>query len=466
MIVVAHNGSMTGPPPAWAAELALLTKEDAHLPSGLDGINLVLNRARLAAFLAEFAEDKDLRDLLALDLIAHSSGLPLSSSGLPESSPALASRPFRLWEYVWLYKSLRLSSGGLHVLDLGGPSTHLSILAALAGCRVTSVDINPEFVSAARECARVLRLDAFEARHGDMRDLSEFAPGSFDVVVSCSVLEHLAGQDQQRALAEAARVLKTGGVAGLTFDYGPPAPGVNEYLPPPHNPPTAAAEALRRFARGGLTVLGTAFVEDPIPDSLFHSESVHYTVASLFLGKPPAAQPAVPRPETTGTALDRLQIERLPHRIYGTLKSSLAQHGNLSEIQRIAAERATELESKHQALIQMHAEAERRAEAIHEREERIELLERIAAERGADLESKDLALTALREEAERRAVELERAVAAIHEREERIALLETHAAERLTAMLEKEQVIAQLDAELKNRPASPYTASQSSPPAR
>jgi hypothetical protein len=43
------------------------------------------------------------------------------------------------------------------VLDLGGASTHLSVLAALAGCQVTTIDINPVFVQAARECAEALR---------------------------------------------------------------------------------------------------------------------------------------------------------------------------------------------------------------------------------------------------------------------------------------------------------------------
>jgi len=103
--------------PAWALEMAWVSDDDAALPSETDGINVVLNRVRLAAFLSRFAEDKDVRDLLALDVLGAAIGLPLSSTGTPESVPGLALRPFRIWEYAWLYKSLGLSAGGLNVLE-------------------------------------------------------------------------------------------------------------------------------------------------------------------------------------------------------------------------------------------------------------------------------------------------------------------------------------------------------------
>lgn len=272
--------------PAWALEMAGVSDGDESLPSELHGINLPLNRARLAKFLVEFADDQDVADLLTLDVQGSTAGMPFTSTGLAESLPSLVLRPFRLWEYAWLYRTLNLSAGGVSVLDLGGPATHLTILAALAGSRVTTVDINPEFVAAARECAQELRIGCLDARVGDMRDLSAFPDNSFDVVVSCSVLEHLTGHDQEIALKEVARVLRPGGLAGLTFDFGPSAAGANVYLPPPHDPPQDAAEALRRFLQGGLVPVGNPFAEDPVPGCLFHHESIRYTVASLFLAKP------------------------------------------------------------------------------------------------------------------------------------------------------------------------------------
>lgn len=315
---------MSPPLPAWAREMSWMSDEDAGLPAAIDGVNLVLNRARLAAFLARFAEDKDVRDLLALDVLGMAAGLPLSSTGLEESEPTMAARPFRLWEYVWLYKSLGLAAGGLRVLDLGGPASHLSVLAALAGCRVTSVDINPAFVRAAQECAGALGITSLDPRVGDMRDLSAFPEGHFDVVLSCSVLEHLSAQDQEIALREMARVLKPGGTVGLTFDYGSGAPGANEHLPPPHDPPGSSAEALRRYQQGGLSAAGNRFLEDPVPGCLFRHETVTYTVASLFLAKSPLPVPPVPRCEPGGAIVSGVTIREFPYRIHKRLDAEAA----------------------------------------------------------------------------------------------------------------------------------------------
>jgi len=324
--------------PAWALEMAGVSNGDERQPSELDGINLPLNRARLAKFLTEFADDQDVADLLTLDAQGSTAGMPFSSTGLAESLPSLVLRPFRLWEYAWLYRTLNLSAGGVSVLDLGGPATHLTILAAIAGCRVTTLDINSEFVAAARECARELRIASLDARVGDMRDLSAFPNDSFDVIVSCSVLEHLTGHDQEIALKEAARVLRPGGIAGLTFDFGSSAAGANVYLPPPHEPPPDAAEALRRFMQGGLVLLGNHFAEDPVPGCLFHHESIRYTVASLFLAKPPVPAIGIPQPaHAAHSVLGALRIPNLPCRFYRTasrLQNSLQQ----GEAYRIAAE--------------------------------------------------------------------------------------------------------------------------------
>ncbi|MBZ5579968.1 MAG: class I SAM-dependent methyltransferase [Acidobacteriia bacterium] len=303
--------------PAWATELAEVGPGDERLESRLPGMNVPLNRARLASFLCEFGEDRDVRDFLALDLLGTTAGLPLSSTGAAETIPSLVFRPFRLWEYVWIYKGLGLSKGGQKVLDLGGPGTHLSILTAMAGSSVTSVDINAEFVQAAQDCARTLKLGSLGAVVGDMRDLSRFPEASFDAVMSCSVLEHLAASDQELALREMARVLKPGGLVGLTFDYGEGAPGANEYLPPPHDPPPNAAAAVRRYSQGGLVVVGNEFSEDPVPGCLFRDAVARYTVASLFLAKPPAPVIQTPRREEAGSVLGGLVMEGLPFRVHG-----------------------------------------------------------------------------------------------------------------------------------------------------
>jgi 2-polyprenyl-3-methyl-5-hydroxy-6-metoxy-1,4-benzoquinol methylase len=362
--------------PAWALEMAWVSEGDEGLAPTIDGINLVLNRMRMATFLAEFIDDTDVRDLLTLDVLGTMAGLPISSTGAQETTPSLAMRPFRIWEYVWLYRSLGLSAGGLKVLDLGGPASHLSLLAAFAGCHVTSVDINPVFVQAAHECARALNLTTLDTRVGDMRDLSAFAEDSFDAVVCCSVLEHLTAHDQEVALRETARVLKPGGLAGLTFDFGVGAPGANEHLPPPHDPPTTSTEAVRRYSQGGLVPAGNPFAEDPIPGSLFHHASIGYTVASLFLAKPPAPEVRTPRCERGGSRLGELVIQNLPYRLHKCAKAAMGEVRHTDELiaykDQLIAQLQTEVGIRDAALDDMRNHPgrvvmERVATAIHDR---------------------------------------------------------------------------------------------------
>jgi len=273
----------------------------------------------------------------------------------------LALRPFRLWEYTWLYKSLRLSEGGMKILDLGGSASHLPILAALAGCKVTTLDINAAFVQAAQEVAHGLNLRSFDACVGDMRDLSGFPEDSFDTVLCCSVLEHLTAHDQELTLMQMARVLKPGGAIGLTFDYGTPAPGANEHLPPPHEPPLTAAEVLRRYLQGPLLLAGNAFTEDPIPGALFHDEHIRYTVASLFLTKSPAFPIDVPKCEPAGTVLGGLVIQDLPSRVYKTV----------TRAQQAAYELEQSLEEERQHAAVLEAIASERLIAMQEKEDLI-----------------------------------------------------------------------------------------------
>jgi hypothetical protein len=176
--------------PGWAYELAWLSEDDRDLPSALDAVNLVFNHAPLSALLSEFAEDKDVRNFLALDLPGTTAGLPMSSTGLPETAPCLPLRAFRLWEYVWLYKVLGLSGGGMKVLDLGGPATQLLVLTAIASCNVTTVDINPECVQAASECARAWKLPPSKTKRA--------AAGK-----SCVFIPILARRSGQKTLLEA-----------------------------------------------------------------------------------------------------------------------------------------------------------------------------------------------------------------------------------------------------------------------
>jgi ubiquinone/menaquinone biosynthesis C-methylase UbiE len=99
---------------------------------------------------------------------------------------------------------------GERVLDigsgLGGPARYL---AKEYGCRVTGVDLTPEFVATATELTRRTGMaDLVEFRQGSALELP-FADASFDRAWSQNVVMNIA--DRARYYAEAHRVLKPGG---------------------------------------------------------------------------------------------------------------------------------------------------------------------------------------------------------------------------------------------------------------
>jgi SAM-dependent methyltransferase len=380
-----------------AAELINLLPADTDLPEGLDSINLTLNRRRLKKFLDTFSFDSDLQDYLVLDVIAGAVGADISSTGELHDASYLASRPFRLWEYVWLHKLLQFSDGGRSVLDLGGPASHLTISAALAGNDVLSIDVNPQIVEAGRRCASAFQLNTYRAEVGDMRDLSRIAPGSVDRIVCCSVLEHLTADDQRCAISEMARVLLPGGIIGLTFDYGLPAPGANSHLPPPHDPPQSVAEVTARFVQKGLDILGESALEDPIPGSLFATQEVSYTVASLFLGKSPLSDPPVPAPMwSSRRAVARFSTRDLMQRAaQNTQPEQLQQVGRAAEERLEALLRADEIiQTKEgqlqevQRIAEEHLESARRADCVLKEQERAMELHLVALSNAKDALSK------------------------------------------------------------------------------
>jgi SAM-dependent methyltransferase len=96
------------------------------------------------------------------------------------------------------------------VLDIGGgPGTHAAWLAG-DGYEVQLIDLVPELVEQAKRCAG--DPPAFAVRQGDARELDE-PDNSADVVLLLGPLYHLPERDdRRRALAQARRVLRPGGV--------------------------------------------------------------------------------------------------------------------------------------------------------------------------------------------------------------------------------------------------------------
>lgn len=129
---------------------------------------------------------------------------------------------------------------GQRVLDAGSGRGILQYYLARKGCRVSACDIDgfrsrkllrlhrwlhglhlapaPDLTSRLRKNARFFGVD-IDYHIEPMQNLS-WPDGTFDRVVSISVLEHLQPpSEQQRAVRQMARVLKPGGLMLLTLDY-------------------------------------------------------------------------------------------------------------------------------------------------------------------------------------------------------------------------------------------------------
>jgi SAM-dependent methyltransferase len=121
------------------------------------------------------------------------------------------------------------------LLDIGCGSGYAAAMAAARGATVTGIDITPELIAIARE-----RVPDGHFVVGEMDELP-FEDGSFDAAVGFNAFQF--AEDPERAVREAVRVLKPGGLIAATT-----------FAEPERNESTAlhlALEPLRNAARGG-----------------------------------------------------------------------------------------------------------------------------------------------------------------------------------------------------------------------
>jgi len=107
-----------------------------------------------------------------------------------------------------LTRQLGLQPDALSVLDVGCGGGILSEEFAKLGCRVTGIDPSAPSLDAARQHAARENL-TIEYRQASGESIP-FDASSFDVVICCDVLEHVA--DLEKTIREVARVLKPSGM--------------------------------------------------------------------------------------------------------------------------------------------------------------------------------------------------------------------------------------------------------------
>lgn len=221
----------TGASTHYALNQGALTGQAARLwellSSEVNDALLTSDRERCAALLAARADEPSWPDSIAGQMDRHYS-------------------PGRTWEATarGLLGFVRLGD----VLDIGsGDGVNAALLASRARS-YTCLDKSPRMISAARERLRSAPAVRFEV--GDMHDLP-FAAQTFDAALLFNVLAY--SERPQRALSEAARVLRPGGSLALialaahghqqvTRGYGHVNPGLD------------ATQLARTLRRAGLHV--------------------------------------------------------------------------------------------------------------------------------------------------------------------------------------------------------------------
>ena len=129
----------------------------------------------------------------------------------------------RIWEYPWVWLQLEpLKGRGLQVLDVGSEKSPFPWFLATQGFRVVISDRTARWWQLWRTAKRQLKV-AVSKRILDCQDL-DIPTASLDIYLSVSVVEHV--PDKARVIAEAARVLRPGGLLVMTFDICEPDMGM------------------------------------------------------------------------------------------------------------------------------------------------------------------------------------------------------------------------------------------------
>jgi len=128
------------------------------------------------------------------------------------------------FEVTKKYMDTYLKGTSLKILDIGGGPGRYSLYLAGKGHEVTLLDLSQKNIDVAIEKSREYGIELNGYIKGNALDLSSFHPEQFDVVLLMGPLYHLTKEeDRRKALDEALRLLKKGGllIASFISNYAP-----------------------------------------------------------------------------------------------------------------------------------------------------------------------------------------------------------------------------------------------------
>lgn len=137
-------------------------------------------------------------------------------NSISEDARLEKSRQGQLEFIVTMHYIRKFLKPGDRVLEIGAGTGRYSIALAKDGYRVSAIDLVEKNLNELKKNAR--GLDTIEAYQGDALDLSRFNDESFDVTLSFGPMYHLyEAEDQHKALDEAIRVTRPGGIILTAF---------------------------------------------------------------------------------------------------------------------------------------------------------------------------------------------------------------------------------------------------------
>jgi len=173
-------------------------------------------------------------------------------------------RKHKMWEYA---RGLAISQiePPMRVLDFGGGATLPVFFLAELGCDVVSVDINQHFTDYANTVAARRGLHLTGSAHDLVMSPAPAEWGTFDRIISFSVIEHLHRDAQSPLMKSLAGLLRPGGIMAVTFDFGSQAPS--------RWPLRTLQDVDRLVKESGLRLIG---------NTNFHSSDLFFTLDKRF----------------------------------------------------------------------------------------------------------------------------------------------------------------------------------------